>query len=495
MAAENEPLKSREPEELVKNGDEEEGDGKGLAKSLTLFNGVSIIVGCIIGSGIFVSPTGVQEQAGSVGLSLLVWLISGIFTAIGAYCYAELGTLIKKSGGDYAYIMEAFGPFVAFIRLWIEAIVVRPCTVTIVALTFAIYGLRPFFPDCAPPDGVATLLAVLLIVLMTAINCVSVRLATIVQDWFTIAKVVALVLIILTGLYLLVFGDSQYKDSFENIFENTSQDFTKVSLAFYSGLFAYSGWNFLNFIVEELQNPKRNLPLAIAISITTCTVIYVLTNVALYTAISPDEMLESPAVAVLFANKLYGRFAFIMPLCVACSTIGSANGVIFTSSRLFYSGAREGQMPMVLTMINKNTRTPIPAVILTGALSIAYLLASKDVYQLINYIQISYWLAIGTAIAALFWLRKTMPDAPRPIKVPLIWPIIFILGCAALVFIPIVAAPRDTGIGLLIMLSAVPVYVIFIGWKNKPKFFNDFINSSTIFIQKLFMVVDDEKED
>ncbi|CAO4373248.1 unnamed protein product [Caenorhabditis nigoni] len=152
-------------------------------------------------------------------------------------------------------------------------------------------------------------------------------------------------------------------------------------------------------------------------------------------------------------------------------------------------------MPMVLTMINKNTRTPIPAVILTGALSIAYLLASKDVYQLINYIQISYWLAIGTAIAALFWLRKTMPDAPRPIKVPLIWPIIFILGCAALVFIPIVAAPRDTGIGLLIMLSAVPVYVIFIGWKNKPKFFNDFINSSTIFIQKLFMVVDDEKED
>lgn len=114
-----------------------------------------------------------------------------------------------------------------------------------------------------------------------------------------------------------------------------------------------------------------------------------LTNVALYTAISPDEMLESPAVAVLFANKLYGKFAFIMPLCVACSTIGSANGVIFTSARLFYSGAREGQMPAVLTMINKKTKTPIPAVILTGALSIAYLLASKDVYQLINYIQVS----------------------------------------------------------------------------------------------------------
>ncbi|EPB69180.1 hypothetical protein ANCCEY_11730 [Ancylostoma ceylanicum] len=96
-------------------------------------------------------------------MSLIVWTASGAFTAIGAYCYAELGTLIKKSGGDYAYIMEAFGPFLAFVRLWIEAIVVRPCTVTIVALTFAIYILRPFYPDCNPPDGIPELLAILLI--------------------------------------------------------------------------------------------------------------------------------------------------------------------------------------------------------------------------------------------------------------------------------------------------------------------------------------------
>ncbi|VDP48823.1 unnamed protein product [Heligmosomoides polygyrus] len=169
---------------------------------------------------------------------------------------------------------------------------------------------------------------------------------------------------------------------------------------------------------------------------------------------------------------MYGSFSFIMPVFVACSTIGSANGVIFTSSRLFFVGAREGHMPKILTMISKNTRTPIPAVVFTGLLSLAYLLLSDDVFSLINYIQISYWLAIGTAIAALFWLRRTMPNAPRPIKVNLVFPIIFFTGCCALVIVPIIGAPKDTAIGLFIMLTGVPIYLVFVAWKNKPRCLN-----------------------
>uniref|UniRef100_A0A915Q6V6 Uncharacterized protein n=1 Tax=Setaria digitata TaxID=48799 RepID=A0A915Q6V6_9BILA len=477
-----------------KDGASLKDDNVGLAKSLTLFNGVSIIVGCIIGSGIFVSPTGVQEKAGSVGVSLIVWVACGIFAAVGAYCYAELGTLIHKSGGDYAYIMESFGPFLAFVRLWVEAIVVRPCTCTVVALTFAIYMLRPFYPNCEPPGGLLALLAIILLVILTAINCISIRLATFVQDFFTVAKLFALCLIIGTGAILLISGKPQYRESFENIFENTTPDIGTISLAFYSGLFAYQGWNYLNFIVEELQNPTRNLPLAIAISCTVCTVVYTLTNVALYTVITPDEMLSSPAVAVEFANKMYGPLAFVMPIFVACSTVGSANGVIFTSSRLFYVGAREGHMPLVLTMINKNTRTPIPAVIFTGLLSIAYLILSDNVFSLINYIQIVYWLAIACVIAALFWLRKEMPNAERPIKVNLFFPIIFFLGCVALVIVPIIGSPKDTAVGLGIMLTAVPVYFLFVAWKNKPKFLVTISELITKLIQKLFMVVDDSKE-
>ena len=134
-----------------------------LKVNLGLVQGCTIIVGCIIGSGIFISPSGVLQQTGSINLALVVWVLSGMFSMVGAYCYAELGCMIKKTGADYAYIMVTFGPFVAFIRLWVECIIVRPCTVTIVALTFAKYSAKPFFPECDPPDEAIRILAAICI--------------------------------------------------------------------------------------------------------------------------------------------------------------------------------------------------------------------------------------------------------------------------------------------------------------------------------------------
>lgn len=145
----------------TKEADEVKAEGEvvGLKPKMTLLNGITVIVGSIIGSGIFISPTGVLKNTGSVGMSLIVWVISGLYSMVGAYCYAELGCMIQKTGADYAYIMVTFGPLLAFMRLWVECIIVRPCSQTIVALTFSIYIMKPFFPTCDPPDSSARLLA------------------------------------------------------------------------------------------------------------------------------------------------------------------------------------------------------------------------------------------------------------------------------------------------------------------------------------------------
>merc|ERR1712051_1049333 len=442
------------------------------------------IVGSIIGSGIFVSPGGVLHNTGSINMALVVWVLAGVFSMIGAFCYAELGCMIKNSGADYAYIMMTFGRFLAFMRLWVECIVVRPATIAIVALTFSIYAVKPFFPECDPPDSAVRLLAAVCIGILSFVNCYEVKWATFIQDYFTLAKLLALFLIIATGFVQLGRGKTG-----NFTWDNTEDDITKIALSFYSGLFAYNGWNYLNFVIEELQDPVKNLPRAIAISCILVTVVYVLTNVAFYTTLSVPEVLGSEAVAVTFAERVFGYFAFLVPIFVAMSTFGGVNGILLTSSRLFYAGAVEGQMPEILSMIQVNKMTPAPAVLVVAFLSLVYL-TSSNIFALINYTGFATWVSIGLAVVCLPWLRWKHPEWDRPIRVHWIWPLLYTLATIFITIVPMVASPVETGIGIAIILTGVPVYFIFVySGSRKPKFIQKFSANVTKVVQQMLVVI------
>ncbi|XP_070575150.1 large neutral amino acids transporter small subunit 1-like [Ptychodera flava] len=472
-------------DETTPNGDVDPSAVK-MKSEISLLNGCTIIIGTIIGSGIFISPVGVVKFAGSVGLSLIVWATCGLFSMIGALCYAELGTSILKSGGDYAYILEAFGELPAFLLLWITLIIIRPTSQAIIALVFANYILQPAFPDpdCPPPEIAVEILAALCLLILTYVNCVSVKWSTRVQDVFTISKVIALIVIILTGIAQIGMGKTE---NFQDGFANSQSDVGQIVLAFYVGLFAYGGWNYLNFITEELKDPHKNLPRAIIISVALVTVIYVLANVAYFAVLSPAQMMISSAVAVTFGNWTLGVMAWIIPLFVALSTFGSVNGSLLTGSRIFFVGARENQLPDLFAMISISKKTPTPSLILTCFLSLMYLLA-EDIGTLINYFSFITWLSIGTAITGMLFLRWKKPDLPRPIKVNLILPIVFILACAFLIIVGFYAAPKDTGIGVAILMTGVPVYFIFVWWKNKPAFIQKCSGYFTRLTQKCLYV-------
>ncbi|GFR18771.1 large neutral amino acids transporter small subunit 2 [Trichonephila clavata] len=322
--------------------------------------------------------------------------------------------------------------------------------------------------------------------LLTYVNCRSVRWAMRVQDMFTGAKLLALVAIILGGAVRFGQGHVEY---LENAFDG---EFTakSISLAFYSGLFAYGGWNYLNFVTGELKDPYKNLPRAIWIGLPLVTCVYVLTNVAYFVVVSPTELLASPAVAVTFANIVFGKqVAWCMPIFVALSTFGGVNGNLFTSARFFATGAHEGQLPEILGMISIRRCTPVPALLLTCMMSLL-MLCTSDIYALINYLSFAQWLWTGLVILGLMVLRVRQPDLHRPIKVSLFCPIVFFLCCIFLTIVPMFAEPFETGMVLLVMLAGLPVYLVFFYGSKRYLTPKDSLNEKvTKFLQKVLEVV------
>ncbi|KAJ8041409.1 b(0,+)-type amino acid transporter 1 [Holothuria leucospilota] len=482
------------PDTRVNEGREREGENRdndvhkgkvGLARQVTLLGGTAIIVGTMIGSGIFASPVGVLRQTESVGMSLIIWLLCGVLSTFGALCYAELGTMIPKSGGEFPYLMDTYGAPIAFLFSWVSIILTRPSSISIIALTFADYAVQPFFPadECEPPVVVLKMMACICVILITFVNCFSVKAATNVQIIFTAAKLLALAIIIVTGFVKLGQGNTEYLDPRVS-FKGSSSNVFAYGIAFYQGLWAYDGWNQLNFITEELINPYRNLPLGIVIGIPLVTVVYLLTNIAYFAVMSPDEMLTSSAVAVTFANRTLGPMAWIIPFFVCCSTFGAANGSLFSTGRLAYVAGREGHTIQILSMVHAGFITPLPALTFTSVLAIAMLIPN-DFDTLVNYFSFASWIFYGLTAAAVVVLRIKHPEWRRPVKVPLVLSIVVAIVSIYLVIAPIIDAPEFGYLyASIFILSGLFFYYPLVYRGYSPRF----MDHVTVFFQNLMQV-------
>ncbi|KAM4017173.1 B(0,+)-type amino acid transporter 1 [Anomaloglossus baeobatrachus] len=455
-----------------------------LKKQVGLLSGISLIVGTIIGSGIFISPKSVLRNTGAVGPCLVIWAACGVIGIMGALCFAELGTMITKSGGEYPYLMEAFGPIPAFLFSWASVIVMKPSSFAIICLSFAEYASAPFYPGCEPPPVVIKCLAAAAIMTITVVNCLSVKLASYVQNFFTVAKMIIIIVIIVSGIVLLIQGNTQ---NFQNSFEGSQITVGGIGLALYNGLWAYDGWNQLNYITEELKNPYRNLPLAIILGIPLVMACYLLVNISYYTVMTPTELLQSPAVAVTFGDRVLYPAAWIIPLFVAFSTIGSANGACFTAGRLTYVAGREGHMLKFLSYISVKRLTPLPAILSYGVIGMIYIIPA-DINTLINYFSFAVWIFYGLTIAGLVVMRFTKKDMKRPIKVPIVIPILMVLVSIYLVLAPIIGEPEWAYLYCVIfILGGLIFYFPFVHYK--VKWAQKITKPITMYVQMLMEVV------
>nr|CDS32540.1 Large neutral amino acids transporter small [Hymenolepis microstoma] len=470
------------------------GDVVQLKREIGILQAVSIIFGIIVGSGIFVSPVGVLRQTNSVGLSLIMWVVPGIFSLFGALVYAELGVRIQRSGGEYAYILEAFGGLPAFIVMWINFVIIGGVSCAANSLAFSEYILQPLYPSCPIPSHIVSMVAICGLMLICAINCYKVSWATKVAVVFSFGKVFALLLIICFGMYYLFTG---HTESFHNAFDGSNYSPGYLALAFYQGFWAFGGWNYLNFLVEEMRNPGRDLPRAIGLGLFLVTLLYMLTNVAYLAVLSPHEMLEaaagSSAVAVVFAQRAMPWLTAIMPLFVGASVFGSINGGAMSMSRLTYTGAREGHMPALLAMLHYRNLTPIPAILVLLVLAIAFQFYS-NLYALIELAGFAFSFIAALTVCSLIYLRFKHPEVKTSFQLPIFFPILFLVCDMFILCLTVYQQPYEALYNIIIMLAAIPIYLLGVSWQGKPKGFQNAIFSATVFCQKMFACVPVEDE-
>uniref|UniRef100_A0A7E5A1J0 AA_permease domain-containing protein n=1 Tax=Panagrellus redivivus TaxID=6233 RepID=A0A7E5A1J0_PANRE len=440
--------------------------------NMGLIGAISYIVGNIVGSGIFISPSSIITNVESVGLTLIIWVLAALISILGAFCYVELGTSIRRSGADFAYICYVKWYPLAFSFMFVGCILTYPATLAVQAQTFSEYiikGLEIEFKNSTEEYFSKKLLSFALIWLLLYLNFFSIKtFVSRFQAAASLAKVFATGIIIVTGFYwLFVKGRTEH---FEDMFANSTTKPQKIVDGLFAGLFSYDGWDIINFGMEEVDNPKRTMPLAIVIAMSLIALFYLAMNISYFVILAPSTIMGSDAVAVDFAQESLGNFRYIVPLFISILLIGTLNSTMFSASRYLYAASREGHLPAFISCINKVHDSPRVALFVHTLLAIIFSFAG-DLDELIQYISFAQWSQRMFTMIALMYIRfRHLPVHPDAIRTPIVLPVFFFIVCSALTVITVVETPKTALIAIALLLGGFCCFMLFKWEKSLNRF-------------------------
>lgn len=444
---------------LVASGDHYLGSIVPLEKQkrLNLLHGLSLVVGLQIGSGIFASPNQVNSYTGSVGLSLLVWLFAGLLAWTGASSYAELGSCIPLNGGSQAYLNQIFGPLPSFLFSWTAITILKPGSAAIISIVFGEYFAKGLSASFMASYWMQKCIAILGLLLVTALNSFSSVSGAKAGNVFLAAKILLLLGISIIGLVKL----HRFRDTAalsQELFDGPSKSLGEYAVALYAGLWAYDGWDNVNYVSAEMKNPQRDLPRVIHLAMPIVIIAYILTNVAYFSIMSEAEIEAATSVALTFATKIFGKVGgIIFALLISLSCIGALNATIFSSARLIYSAAGEGFLPQIFAQLHAKRGTPVNALLLQTAITTAFILVG-EFHSLVTFYGVAGYSFYFLTVFGVIILRVKEPDLERPYKTFITTPVLFCCVALFLVSRSLFEKPKEAVFVACFIFSGLPIY-------------------------------------
>jgi APA family basic amino acid/polyamine antiporter len=444
-----------------------DASGPKLARRLGLFDATMIVMGGIVGAGIFVNPHNVARHVQTPVLILGVWLLGGLVALLGAFVYAELADRHPHVGGQYAYLREAFHPSVAFLYGWALLLVVQTGGMAAVAVTFAKYFLQ--LTRLAVPEALVAALALLL---LTVVNCLGVRAGSGVQSALMVLKILAVAALVVCGL---AFVSEPHGAAGPALDRPVSLGLlAAVGAAMAPVMFAYGGWQTASFVAGEMRDPRRDLARGLLVGVVGVVVLYTAVNFVCVYVLGPRGLAETatPASAVMRA-ALGERGAALIAVGIAVSTLGFLSQGMLTAPRVYFAMAEDGLFFKSVARLSESTRAPVVAIALQGACAVVIALSGRY-DQILNYVVSVDFIWFGLTAAALFVFRRRAlaagggdeGDERAGSRVPghPFTTALFVVACALIVLGTVYQSPANSAVGFVIVLAGVPAYFF---WRRR----------------------------